>query len=125
MLLFILLLFIGAILCFIIKENFLMFFVGLELLFLAINLQFIFFSLDLEEFKGFFVAILLIIIAAIDTAIGLSLLLKYHNVSGQISIISLSNLKVDTKKYLEKLPSLMVGQSISLAKYGFEPRGSI
>ena len=82
-----------AILCLILKNNFLMFFISLEMIVLAINLNFIFFSLSLGESKGLFVAVLLLVVAAIDTAIGLSLLIKYHNLSSQISVVSLSRLK--------------------------------
>lgn len=91
--LLVILLLIIAILCLILKNNFLMFFISLEMIVLAINLNFIFYSLCLEESKGFFVAILLLAVAAIDTAIGLSLLIKFHSLSSQISIVSLSRLK--------------------------------
>jgi len=68
-------------------------FYALELIVLAVNLNFIFFSLDLQESKGLFIAVILLAVAAVDTAIGLSLLLRYHNISYKISIKSLSKLK--------------------------------
>lgn len=80
-------------LCLIIKNNFLLYFIALELFVLAINLQFIFSSVHLMEGKGLFVAVILLALAAIDTAIGLSLLIKYHNLTQKISIVSMSHLK--------------------------------
>lgn len=62
--------------CLVLKNNFLMFFISLELFVLAINLNFIFNSLILQENNGFFIAIVLLSVAAVDTAIGLSLLLN-------------------------------------------------
>lgn len=80
-------------LCLILKNNFLLYFIALELFVLAINLQFIFSSVHLMESRGLFVAVILLAIAAIDTAIGLSLLIKYHNITKQISVISMVHLK--------------------------------
>lgn len=77
------------------KNNFLFFLVALELLFLAINLQWIFFSIWTDEISGVAIALILIAIAAIDAAIGLSLLLRYFSVSytGKIQLSEMRNLK--------------------------------
>ena len=77
----------------ILKNNFLLYFIALELFVLAINLQFIFSSVHLFENKGLFVAVILLAIAAIDTAIGLSLLIKYNNITKKTSILSMTHLK--------------------------------
>lgn len=68
-----------TILVFILKNNFLFFFVGLELLFLAINLFWIIISLQGDNLTGSAIALILIALAAIDAAIGLSLLLRYFS----------------------------------------------
>lgn len=86
-------LFFAAIFCFILKQNFLMYFIGLELIVLGINLQVIYTSLNIDNSKGLFLAVILLAIAAIDTAIGLSLLIKYFNITGRIEINSLTMLK--------------------------------
>jgi NADH-quinone oxidoreductase subunit K len=77
------------------KNNFLFFLVSLELLFLAINLQWIQFSIILNDNRGAAVSLVLIALAAIDAAIGLSLLLKYFSVSlsGKIQMSQIINLK--------------------------------
>lgn len=87
------LLLITGVFCLVIKNSFLLYFIALELFVLAINLQFIFSSVTLLEARGLFVAVILLAIAAVDTAIGLSLLIKYHNITRKISIISMTHLK--------------------------------
>lgn len=84
-----------AILLLLLKNNFLFFLVALELLFLAINLQWIFFSIWTDEISGAAIALILIAIAAIDAAIGLSLLLRYFSLSytGKIQLSEMRNLK--------------------------------
>ena len=69
MLVFTLLIVFGSI--FILKKNFLMYFISLELIVLAINLQYIFASLAIENSCGLFVAVILLAITVIDTTIGL------------------------------------------------------
>jgi NADH-quinone oxidoreductase subunit K len=81
---------IGAFSIFVLKKNFLMYFISLELIVLAINLEFIFASLDIKDSRGLFIAVILLAIAAIDTAIGLSLLIKYYNITGRIDVSSMT-----------------------------------
>jgi NADH-quinone oxidoreductase subunit K len=92
---FIIFLLIIGLLCLITKNNILLFFIALELIILAINLNFIFFSLSLNDSQGYFLALILLALAACDTAIGLSLLLKFFRKSlqGESRISSLMNLK--------------------------------
>jgi len=77
------------------KNNFLFFFVAIELLFLTINLQWILYSLIINEISGAAIALILIALAAVDAAIGLSLLLKYFSLSltGKIQLSEMKNLK--------------------------------
>jgi len=92
----IILLFIAtAIVIFVSKNNFIFFLVGLELLFLAINLQWINYSIILNDNMGAAISLILIALAAIDAAIGLSLLLKYFGVSinGSVQLSRLVYLK--------------------------------
>jgi len=70
-----------ACLMLLIKNNFLLYFLALELIVLAINLNFVFFSLSTGDAAGIYISLLLLALAAIDTAIGLSLLIKYFRQS--------------------------------------------
>lgn len=77
------------------KNNFLFFFLALEILFLAINLEWIFMAIELNETSGAAIALILIALAAVDAAIGLSLLLKYFSASytGKIEISEMAQIK--------------------------------
>ena len=84
-----------AITIFILKNNFLFFFVAIEILFLAINLLWILYSLKTQDINGSGIALSLIALAAIDAAIGLSLLLQYFSISlsGKIQLSELRLIK--------------------------------
>ena len=84
-----------AFLSLLIKNNFLLFFISLELIVLAINLNFIFCSLELNDALGLYISILLLTLAAIDTALGLSLLIKYYNLT------LITNLQISTLTLLK------------------------
>lgn len=71
-----------AILILLLKDTFLLYFIALELIILAINLNFIIGSILQNDSFGIYIAILLLAVAAVDTAIGLSLLLKYYRRNG-------------------------------------------
>lgn len=78
--------------CLLTKNNFLMFLISLELLFLAANLNFIFFSVLLDSFFGQVVSLFLLTVAAAESAIGLALLLSFYRLRGSISVM-LASLK--------------------------------
>jgi NADH-quinone oxidoreductase subunit K len=80
---------------FLLKNSFIFFFVALELLFLTINIQWIFFSIQADEITGISVALILIALAAVDAAIGLSLLIRYFSLSmtGKIQISEMIYIK--------------------------------
>lgn len=84
-----------AVLALLTKDNFLLFLIALELLVLAINMNFVLYSLCIDDAKGLFIALVLLAMAAIDTTIGLSLLLNYFHLSatGNTQLSQLSNLK--------------------------------
>jgi len=61
---------------------------------LAINLNFIFLGLNTNDARGFNIAVLLLALAAIDTIIGLSLLVSYSRISiqGDIKLSTLTKI---------------------------------
>jgi NADH-quinone oxidoreductase subunit K len=77
------------------KNNFLMFFISLEIWLLAINFKFIQASMVMGDTKGVLVAMIIIVLGAVDTTVGLSLLLNYYNITldTDLKISSLNNLK--------------------------------
>ncbi len=92
-------------------SNFFLFFVGLtgivfyyqrsvivvlmhiELLLLSVNLNFIVFSVYLNDFYGQIFSLFILTIAAAESAIGLAILIVYYRIRGKISINQNSVLK--------------------------------
>lgn len=64
-----------------------------ELIFLAANLNFIIFSLYLDDISGQIYCFFLLTIAAAEAAIGLALLIVYYRYFGGISVSMISLLK--------------------------------
>jgi NADH-quinone oxidoreductase subunit K len=72
-----------SVISFNLKENFLLFLIGLELMILAINLEFIYNGILTNDASKWFNALILLSVAAVDTAIGLALLIRYSNVRSE------------------------------------------
>jgi NADH-quinone oxidoreductase subunit K len=68
-----------SLLILLLKPNYLFVLFALELLLLAVNINFIFGSLMFDDFLGQSISLILFSVAAVDTAIGLSLLLNFYN----------------------------------------------
>jgi len=75
------------------KQNFLILLVCIELMFFAISLNFIFFSIYLYNFLGQLFCLLVVTSAAAETAIGLSLLVTASRVSDEVTYDSLITLR--------------------------------
>jgi len=57
-----------------VRTNLLLFLVALEMLILTVNIKFVYHSIQLDDFFGFNFCIVLLILAAAETAIGVSYL---------------------------------------------------
>jgi NADH-quinone oxidoreductase subunit K len=85
---------ITAICCLIVKNNLIMAFISLEIFILAINIQWVHFSLSSGEGTGLTVVVLLLVLAAVETTVGFSLLVQYFNLSmGDMKISGLKQVK--------------------------------
>jgi NADH-quinone oxidoreductase subunit K len=83
-----------AICCLIVKNNLIMAFISLEIFILAINIQWVNFSLSGGEGTGVTVVVLLLVLAAVETTVGFSLLVQYFNLSlGDMKISGLKEVK--------------------------------
>jgi len=69
-----------ALLILIIKPNLLFVLFALEIILLGVNLNFIFASIILDDFLGQFISLVLFSMAALDTSIGLIIILNYYNI---------------------------------------------
>ena len=59
---------------------------SIELMLLAVNLNFVLFSVYLDDLIGQVFALLILTVAAAESAIGLALLVVYYRVRGTIAV---------------------------------------
>ena len=68
------------------RKNILIMLMSIELMILAVNLNFLFFSAFLDDLLGQLFALLVLTVAAAESAIGLALLVVYYRVRGTIGV---------------------------------------
>lgn len=68
------------------RKNLIIILMSIELMLLAINLNFIVFSIYLDDLIGQLFAMLILTVAAAESAIGLAILVVYYRVKGIISV---------------------------------------
>ena len=59
---------------------------SIELMLLAVNLNFLIFSVYLDDLMGQLFALLILTVAAAESAIGLALLVVYYRIRGTIAV---------------------------------------
>jgi len=77
-----------ALLILILKPNLLFLLFALEIILLGININFIFASLMLDDFLGQYLSLILFSVAALDTSVGLIIILNYYNLHSVTKVIS-------------------------------------
>lgn len=78
---------------FLTRKNFIVILMSIEMMLLSININFVIFSLNLDDFLGQIFALFILTIAAGESAIGLAILVVYYRIKGIISIDYISNIK--------------------------------
>lgn len=68
------------------RKNIIIMLMSLELMLLAINFNLIIFSVSLDDIIGQLFPLLILTIAAAESAIGLAILVSYYKVRGTISV---------------------------------------
>jgi NADH:ubiquinone oxidoreductase subunit K len=68
------------------RKNIIIMLMSIELMLLAVNLNFLVFSIYLDDLVGQLFALLILTVAAAESAIGLALLVVYYRVRGTISV---------------------------------------
>ena len=71
------------------RQNVIIMLMSIELMLLAVDLNFIFFSVYLDDIIGQLFALLILTVAAAESAIGLAILVSYFRVRGSISVDSI------------------------------------
>jgi len=84
---------IGILGIFITRKNIIIILASIELMLLAINFSFIIFSVYLDDMLGQVFALLILTIAAAESAIGLAILVIYYKIRGVISVDYISTIK--------------------------------
>jgi NADH-quinone oxidoreductase subunit K len=72
------------------RRNVLLVLLCIEIMLLAVNLNFIIYSTFLDDFFGQLFALYVLSVAAAESAIGLALLVVYYRVQGNLSINSVN-----------------------------------
>lgn len=88
-----LLFFIGALGIILNRKNILLVLMSIELMFLAVNVNFLIFSVFLDDILGQIFALYVLTIAAGESAIGLAILVAYYKIRKNISIEHIQILK--------------------------------
>jgi len=68
------------------RKNVLIILMAIELMLLSVNLNFIIFSLYLDDLLGQFFSLFILTVAAAESATGLAILVAYYRVRGTINI---------------------------------------
>lgn len=75
------------------RRNILVVLMCIELILLSVNLNFVVFSVYLDDFLGQIFSLFILTIAAAESAIGLGILILYYRIRGNISISEVATLK--------------------------------
>jgi NADH:ubiquinone oxidoreductase subunit K len=84
---------IGLLGIFLLKRNLIIILMSIELVLLAINFNFIIFSVYLDDIMGQIFTLLILTVAAAESSIGLAILVMYYRRKGIISINLMSYIK--------------------------------
>jgi NADH-quinone oxidoreductase subunit K len=78
---------------FLARKNLIIILMSIELILLAVNLNFIFFSLLLDDILGQFFCLMILTVAAAEAAIGLAILIIFYRIRGIINVDFLNSIK--------------------------------
>ena len=78
---------------FLVKKSIIIILMSIELLLLAVNLNFIIFSIYLDDLIGQTFSLYILTVAAAESAIGLAILVVYYRIKGIISINFVNSIK--------------------------------
>ena len=78
---------------FITRKNIIIILMSIELMLLAVNFNFIIFSVYLDDIIGQVFSLLVLTVAAAESAIGLAILVIYYKLRGIISVDYISTIK--------------------------------
>ncbi len=84
---------IGILGMFLLKKNIIIILMAIELMLLSININFVIFAIYLDDFTGQIFALLVLTVAAAESAIGLAILVVYYRIKGIISVNFINSIR--------------------------------
>ena len=84
---------IGIVGIFLNRKNVIVILMSIELILLAVNINFVSFSIFLNDFTGQIFALFILTVAAAEAAIGLAIIVVYYRNSGTIMVEEIDKLK--------------------------------
>ena len=84
---------IGIVGIFLLKKNIIIILMSIELMLLSININFVIFSIYLDDVTGQIFALFILTVAAAESAIGLAILVIYYRIKGLVSINFINSIK--------------------------------
>ena len=75
------------------RKNIIVMLMSIELMLLAVNMNFLIFSVHLDDMLGQLFSLFILTVAAAESAIGLALLVIYYRIRGTIAVEFISLLK--------------------------------
>ena len=75
------------------RKNIIVILMSIELILLAVNINFVSFSIFLNDLVGQIFTLFILTVAAAEAAIGLAIIVVYYRNSGTISVEKIDNLK--------------------------------
>jgi NADH-quinone oxidoreductase subunit K len=76
------------------RQNIIIILMSIELLLLSINLNFIYFSLYMDDLMGQIFSLIILTVAAAESAIGLAIMIIFFKIYGNISIYKINLLSL-------------------------------
>lgn len=76
------------------RKNILIIIMSIELMLLAVNLNFVLFSVYLDDILGQMFVLFILTVAATESAIGLAILVIYYRLKGTIVVEKIKTLKI-------------------------------
>ncbi|MCB1712227.1 MAG: NADH-quinone oxidoreductase subunit NuoK [Candidatus Riesia sp.] len=85
--------FVGLLGLFITRKNIIIILMCVELMLLGVNVNFVLYSVYLDDVLGQIFALFVLTVAAAESAIGLAILVVYYRIKGTIGTLFIQNLK--------------------------------
>lgn len=76
------------------RQNIIIILMSIELLLLSINLNFLYFSFFIDDILGQIFSLIILTVAAAESAIGLAIIILFFKISGNISIYKINLLSL-------------------------------